>query len=459
MLLSNLIVAGISFAYWSGVINPPTSQSSTININAGQGFTQTLSLNSEYWGPYPPKDNELLMPNGTLAYAYDTTNSKEEVFDDFRISVPAPNGVTTNLIMEVKSLTFTPKPHITSPQDYSAYHHYIYAKVQIGNREVTTENPYTALHTATFSGNNLGLTKYALTPGAAALYVRVTFYIEGAPNFTDPVFYNAIKESQITGQIELRLEDPNVSGGPVWKQYNVSGTSTTFTRIKNLGLYAEGTLPAYDPNHYYYVGDMFIDTDSTSPHYNQIFLVTEEGIINLNDPQSLKFVQGTKEYKPFHSYRRGDVVLYDNNGTIEAYVWNVSNRDHKPYDNNSFEPTIDTAWVLISGGATANYWSRYYYYELGDVVKLYQNGQTYVSRKDFNIAPNLNYDISTAIDDWVRDNTVSNCTIFNAATTYNKGDYTHIINGGVKEYYMAVTTVTGLSPDVRPELWKKVILN
>lgn len=448
LLIGNLLVAGGSFAYWVGNVNAPASKESISNNNSGQGKSQTLSLNREDWPPYPVVPEELI-PKGTLSYALNLTDAKEELYDDYRVSVPSSNGATANLIMEVKNLSFVPKPHITDPQDYSIYHQYIYAKVQIGTRSATTPMPYNALHTATFTGNNLGYTTYSLTPGASALYVRFTFYIEGGPVFTDPVFYEALENSMLNTQVELRLQDPNTGASSVWKQYNVSNTATTYTKQKTLGLYTqeEGLMEYYAPG-IYNQGDVFVVMDPASPYYGEIYLVTVTGPIDVNNPGSLTFIHATKNYEPFHYYGTNDIVYYKG----QYYIWDSSNTSHDP---NSPVAPPGGAWVVATKYQPNN-WFRYYHYRTGDVVTDYNSKNKYVAMRDFNIAPAAGYRIHHAPDtDWRAPNQLPT-TVWNASTVYNKDQF---VTYQGKTYVAKVDIAAGQpAPSSSSEVWKLVLI-
>ncbi|MGI6787187.1 MAG: hypothetical protein ACOX5X_01350 [Acholeplasmataceae bacterium] len=444
-------MAGGSFAYWLGNISAPNSLNSNMNTTSGTGATKNLSLTQSHWWPWMPT-SEVLVPKGTIQYAHDQVNAREEMFDDYRVSVPTSNGVTTNLIMEVKTLSFVPIDPL-NPHDYSAYHQYLHCKVQIGELGVATNpEPYYPELTTIFNGSNLGYATYPLVPGADELYVRFTCYIEGAPNFTDPIFYEAIQNSKFNIQVELRLEDPNVSSGAVWQQYNVSGTSVSYTYQKPLGLYSHSDqMKEYDSTAYYYDGDVITVSDPNSPYYGKIYLVTQDGYIDLSNPGSLTYVESTKEYRGFHSYSKYDLVLYGD----KVYMWN-SNTHHLPNTGSALPPGSTANWVETT--YNADYWFRYYNYCIGDYAVSPQNNQVYVALKNFLIAPNSGYNVTSATGEWVSKPHFNNAPEYSSSTTYQPGQYIYVDKKN-KRYYIALVEIpAGVTPTDDSTVWRRVIL-
>lgn len=367
----------------------------TNNINVNTGQGITENLTLSELHYY--EDTDKLVPQGALEKAFDE-NAKEEIVDDFIINFPiVTSAVNTNLNIQFTNINFKLfDATLQNPPNYASFNQHLLVKVEVGYYTVATSRIMHVEATNIYNGSDFSQILSNPISSGTEKVLRITRYVEGAP-INDSEFIDTIGVCDFNVDFQINLSDPNLTSSTVWVQYNLSGANHSQNMIETLGLYNNRVIHECTEPTTYSVGDTFVVTDPDSPYYNQVFSALVAGQIDVSNPNSSWFRPMT--FSHVTNEYVGDHHYKADDVVMfkvgESYKMYSARRRHYPNTISESPPPDTWMWTEITNPPTPNYWFRYY-----------------------------------------RVSATSNI------------------------YYIARTTIRpGQSPEVRPELWKKVILN
>lgn len=463
---------GKAFAYWSGLVNPPTAVTDAVSATSGNG--DTLPVNFNFTNIYTTTYK--LVPIGCKPYAYNPTEVDDEVYNDYQMywDVTDTTAAETRVFFTLEDAGLF---DIATGTEYSAYASNVQIKLMIGTYATPgDEASFAAEYTFTTTASTLGNFDRMLNRNEPKVF-RIAVAVADGPR-SNPTAYNDFKTAFVSSDVKVELEytiaDPNqFKTTAIWASFDTASVTNV-----PLGPYYFETanyvydpdIEEFDPTTTYQVGDIVLVTDPESPYYGNYYYILKQGTLDLDNPQTNPpptnyYTYCNKNYTWYNPYDYGDFVIYDN----KIYYWSSNYYNHNFTPNivkNAYPPA--NYWQVYSNDVTENVWFRHYRYTYGDVVKWWSGpaGATtpvttvYISIIESNAIgeygknkPSPTPGSAGYSNQWVTVTQFQNrSTVYSSTTSYTAGDSVRIGT----DYYIALIDVEGLDPATHSYAWKPV---